>query len=98
MKREHSATSERLCGCELTEGGHHDGIGRPPHPADLAYEQLHRGRRRQWWHLRPGRRPPRRGIAVRNSNVIEAGVVLFARAEIAAWVQGIKAGEFDDLT
>lgn len=35
---------------------------------------------------------------MRNSNVIEAGVVLFARAEIAAWVQGIKAGEFDDLT
>jgi Domain of unknown function (DUF397) len=36
-------------------------------------------------------------IAVRNSNRREAGHVLFARAEMAAWIEGCKAGEFDDL-
>jgi uncharacterized protein DUF397 len=36
-------------------------------------------------------------IAVRNSNRREAGHMLFARAEMAAWIKGIKAGEFDDL-
>lgn len=36
-------------------------------------------------------------IAVRNSNYPEAGVVLFTRAEMAAWINGCKAGEFDDL-
>jgi Domain of unknown function (DUF397) len=37
-------------------------------------------------------------IAVRNSNHPEAGVVYFTRAEIDAWLKGVKAGEFDDLT
>lgn len=37
-------------------------------------------------------------IAVRNSNHPEAGVVFFTHAEMAAWVNGCKAGEFDDLT
>lgn len=37
-------------------------------------------------------------VAVRNSNAPDAGVVLFTRAEMAAWVEGVKAGEFDDLT
>ncbi|RCW39807.1 uncharacterized protein DUF397 [Halopolyspora algeriensis] len=36
-------------------------------------------------------------IAVRNSNAPEAGTVLFTRAEMDAWIRGVKAGEFDDL-
>jgi hypothetical protein len=36
-------------------------------------------------------------IAVRNSNHRDAGVVYFTRTEVAAWIKGIKAGEFDDL-
>jgi hypothetical protein len=36
-------------------------------------------------------------IAVRNSNRPEDGVVLFTRAEMDAWISGVKAGEFDDL-
>lgn len=35
--------------------------------------------------------------AVRNSNDPGADVVLFTRAEMDAWVKGVKAGEFDDL-
>jgi len=37
------------------------------------------------------------GVLVRNSNHPDAGTVLFTRAEMAAWVLGCKAGEFDDL-
>jgi hypothetical protein len=37
-------------------------------------------------------------IAVRNSKRPDAGHVLFTRAEMAAWIKGCKAGEFDDLT
>ena len=37
------------------------------------------------------------GIAVRNSNRPDAGVVTFTPAEMAAWIKGCKAGEFDDL-
>ncbi len=37
-------------------------------------------------------------VAVRNSNHPDAGTVIFTRAEMAAWVTGVKAGEFDDLT
>jgi hypothetical protein len=37
-------------------------------------------------------------IAVRNSNRPHDGMVLFTRAEMDAWVSGVKAGEFDDLT
>lgn len=36
-------------------------------------------------------------IAVRNSNDPEADVVFFTRAEMDAWIKGVKAGEFDDL-
>jgi hypothetical protein len=36
-------------------------------------------------------------VAVRNSNHPDAGTVLFTRAEMHAWVKGVKAGEFDDL-
>ena len=34
-------------------------------------------------------------IAVRNSNHPDAGVVYFTRAEMNAWIKGVKAGEFD---
>lgn len=37
-------------------------------------------------------------IAVRNSNHPDEGPVLFTRAEMNAWIRGVKAGEFDDLT
>ena len=36
-------------------------------------------------------------IAVRNSNHPENGAVLFTRAEMDAWIKGVRAGEFDDL-
>lgn len=36
-------------------------------------------------------------IAVRNSNRRAAGMVLFTRAEMAAWIKGCQAGEFNDL-
>lgn len=36
-------------------------------------------------------------IAVRNSNSPERGAVVFTRAEMNAWISGVKAGEFDDL-
>jgi hypothetical protein len=41
--------------------------------------------------LRDGR------VAVRNSNHPDAGSVLFTRAEMHAWIKGVKTGEFDDL-
>lgn len=37
-------------------------------------------------------------IAVRNSNHPGDGVVFFTRAEMAAWIEGVKHGEFDSLT
>ncbi|MEU1963047.1 DUF397 domain-containing protein [Nocardia sp. NPDC019304] len=37
------------------------------------------------------------GVLVRNSNAPEAGTLEFTRAEFAAWLEGCKAGEFDDL-
>ena len=36
-------------------------------------------------------------IAMRNSNHPDTGVLLFTRAEMNAWIKGVKAGEFDDL-
>ncbi|MGI9001311.1 MAG: DUF397 domain-containing protein [Pseudonocardia sp.] len=42
--------------------------------------------------LRDGR------VAVRNSNHPDQGAVLFTRAELDAWITGVKAGKFDDLT
>lgn len=36
-------------------------------------------------------------VAIRNSNRPEAGYLTFTRTEIAAWITGCKAGEFDDL-
>lgn len=40
---------------------------------------------------------PNGHIAVRNSNRPHDGVVLFTRAEMNAWISGVKAGEFDDI-
>jgi len=37
-------------------------------------------------------------IAVRNSNTPHTGTVHFTRSEMRAWIAGVKAGEFDDLT
>ena len=37
-------------------------------------------------------------VAMRNSNHPGAGLVVFTRAELAAFVAGVKDGEFDDLT
>lgn len=37
-------------------------------------------------------------VALRNSNRPDEGALVFGRRELAAWVAGIKTGEFDDLT
>lgn len=37
-------------------------------------------------------------VAVRNSNRPDAGTLIFPPAAMQAWIAGIKAGEFDDLT
>ena len=37
-------------------------------------------------------------IAVRNSKHPQSGAVFFTRAEIDAWIQGCKAGEFDEMS
>jgi uncharacterized protein DUF397 len=36
-------------------------------------------------------------IAVRNSKHPDDGMILFTHAELNAWINGVKAGEFDDL-
>ncbi|MFE0028170.1 DUF397 domain-containing protein [Amycolatopsis sp. NPDC059021] len=37
-------------------------------------------------------------IAMRNSNHPGSGAVFFTRAEMSAYLNGVKSGEFDDLT
>jgi hypothetical protein len=37
-------------------------------------------------------------VALRNSNRPDGGTLVFSRGELAAWIAGVKAGEFDDLT
>ncbi len=37
------------------------------------------------------------GIAVRNSKRPDEATLYFTRAELDAWIRGVKAGEFDDL-
>jgi hypothetical protein len=37
-------------------------------------------------------------IALRNSNRPDGGTLMFSRGTLAAWIAGVKAGEFDDLT
>jgi hypothetical protein len=36
-------------------------------------------------------------VALRDSKNPDAGALVFTPAEIDAWIQGAKAGEFDDL-
>jgi hypothetical protein len=36
-------------------------------------------------------------VLVRNSNHPDAGTLSFTPAEMAAWIAGCQAGEFDDL-
>lgn len=40
---------------------------------------------------------PGGGVALRDSKHPEAGHLTFTRAELAAWIAGARAGEFDDL-
>ena len=40
---------------------------------------------------------PEGGVAVRNSRAPLGTVLIYTRAEIDAFLQGAKAGEFDDL-
>lgn len=40
---------------------------------------------------------PENRVAVRNSNHPDDAVLYFARPEMAAWIKGVQAGEFDDL-
>ena len=40
---------------------------------------------------------PAGGIAVRNSRGPRGAALIYTRAEIAAFLEGAKAGEFDDL-
>ena len=40
---------------------------------------------------------PTGGIAVRNSRGPHGSALIYTRAEIAAFLRGAKAGEFDDL-
>jgi hypothetical protein len=37
-------------------------------------------------------------IAMRDSKDPDAGTLFFTRREMDAWIQGAKAGEFDDLS
>lgn len=37
------------------------------------------------------------GVAVRHSREPEQGTLFYSRAELAAFIEGCKAGEFDDL-
>ncbi len=37
-------------------------------------------------------------IAVRDSKRPEGGVLFFTRGEMAAWISGVKTGEFADLS
>lgn len=37
-------------------------------------------------------------VAVRDSKNPTGDVLMFTQAEMRAWISGVKAGEFDDLT
>ncbi len=41
---------------------------------------------------------PHGRVAVRDSKAPGAGTLVFSRAEMRAWIHGLRAGEFDDLT
>ena len=38
-----------------------------------------------------------RSLLIRNSKLLAAGQIPFTRSELAAFIAGCKAGEFDDL-
>jgi hypothetical protein len=40
---------------------------------------------------------PDGSVAVRDSKKPNGSILVFTRAEVAAWLNGAKAGEFDDL-
>ena len=40
---------------------------------------------------------PAGGVAVRNSRGPHGAALIYTRAEIAAFLEGVRAGEFDDL-
>ncbi|MGH3933239.1 MAG: DUF397 domain-containing protein [Pseudonocardiaceae bacterium] len=40
---------------------------------------------------------PENRVAVRNSNHPDEAVLYFTRPELAAWIKGVRAGEFDNL-
>jgi hypothetical protein len=42
-------------------------------------------------------RLPDGAIGLRNSNQPDAGTLRLSRLQLAGWLDGIKAGEFDDL-
>jgi hypothetical protein len=37
-------------------------------------------------------------VAVRDSKNPDGAMLIFTRAEMHAWLHGVRAGEFDDLT
>lgn len=41
--------------------------------------------------------PDGAGVAVRNSRYPDGPALIYTRAEIAAFIQGVRDGEFDDL-
>jgi len=41
--------------------------------------------------------PTEDGVAIRNSNRPEAGIIPFTHAELDAFLKGAKDGQFDDL-
>ena len=41
---------------------------------------------------------PDGNVAVRDTKNRDGGTLVFSRAEMRAWLNGVRAGEFDDLT
>ena len=41
---------------------------------------------------------PEGTVAVRDSKNPDGAMLIFTRAEMRVWLQGVRAGEFDDLT
>jgi Domain of unknown function (DUF397) len=41
---------------------------------------------------------PEGTVAVRDSKNPDGAMLIFTRAEMRAWLHGVRAGEFDDLT
>lgn len=70
----------------------------PTHADVIAELQKTQGKwRRQKLSRIENRELPDGTVAVRDSKTPEARTVLFTPAEMAAWINGCKAGEFNDL-